>query len=1729
MEKKSIGKFKFFILFLFSVAIACIGVFFAVRDFGAVETADAATNAPVLNLGKAVWLTQSSAANDVYYSNFTSSASDSKLNATLTKSGNSFSLLNSANNMNAKLCYYDFNATIVVPAWTRYVTTYNFSYSCQKSGSGTAPVAIAFFRFSDVNTTAGESYYNGETLHAAGKNIRFYRDNADATAASVTPNLIKLGYLKGADKKVYSGTCTVTATYTNMSGSNATFRSDFGVYSMVSYANSASNTFKSDVTLTSSSSVETDLRLPAPTKVTATYNGQPLTLADVAGAEKSWYDSGKMSITYPAEMTNVGVKQVKATSTVSEGLPFRGTPGAGETETERFFDFEIKPKPISLNVSATGGGLPISASVASGLCGADKAPDFSILYESMDGAGYSDTTPPTKVGKYKATISISSTPCNYTLDKAYSVNFSVSPAVVTIPSISSSDAAHTYDGSSHTLTVNNYDPTKMSLTGITAVDGAGNPVSHTATMDGAGVVTFKETGVYTVEFALLDAVNTQWSDKTQGRQTVNFTVNPQSSGLTSYSWTYTTDGASPQAITSGNKLTYALRSGSTADGVTYELSVDESQFAANYIAIDTSKGTNGYDTRSASTVGTYTTTVYLKTVDNDHQFGNGTHSDTATISWEIEKGTFDVSGVKWESGGAEYTGALPWKGTNYTLTITPSSLPAGLAVRATGIPYSGNVGKTVGTYSARCNAFTYDAANFNAPSAITLSWEIEKAKIDISSLWLTDEKHTDGDIIFFTPRLDSAYNGTGIKYNYYKVDAGVATLLKNGVADIKAIAGTTLTYLVQAYVTGDMSTDNVNVYSDCIELINGSAEHGIDNAYVFETGDSRIPVSVTIDGNNEAYDGTRHDEVKITIGSSDTPLGDSDFTIKYYKFGTDMDDISQPLGAGEYPIDAGDYLIVVGLSSDAEEDYFLNASKHKFTITKADLDLSGAYWGYVDEGGNETAYTGALPYGLNSDGSAKEWELKLFGLPDSDTQTLSKFAITYTGNKASAVRSAPYTATYSFTYDTDNFDLKAPSTVTTPDSFDWRISTKLIAAPEDAIMTYNGDGFDLAVKNGLLSEEYGIYFTATVSVYDEINNVWNVVGSDFDITNVTHAGKYRAVYNLTDTENVKWLVGGNQSQTAQTADVTIEKLRLTLTGWDGLDSERKTPVFNNGAESVDDKYYAIAITDGEGNDASGSWMTGWNTTFTETLRVADDYAGDVEILQGTDAGGDLIPLVITFTVGDDPTLGPAIEIDKPTLKETKKEYTGKDITFEFDGYDSRYYDLYDESGNVIQSAVGKEVGKYKVYIKIRAGGNYKWKDTHDKSAAEYEYEIVKRRLPVVWGTTEDGKPEAKYPEGYDGPKDLYEYKYFDGEGNEVPESELAEGTEYRVGVRVKDEYAAVAEIIDADGNVVEISYRDETYTTPVGGFIGFMQQKFLFGLDMWIWFIIFGAALLLLILLIVLGVRHGKKKAAKAEAKAAAEAEERKQEREMRMMQMGGMPQMPMMGGMPQMQTPYNMQQYAQQSEDKTSLAELKAEIEKLRDEQRNAQEIAAVKAEAEKRAAEETARQVAEVKAEAARQLEEAKAEAARQSLESRIDAVEKAVNAKTESEMLRLRADVQSGYYQYPAGGKSMEAFGEFVMAALKQYNNVKNGLSAEEHPALPESNIVGNVVPGAITTTTTTTTVDASGSKTEEKSAVSGTVENIPNAEGLFNRRGRSKTDGYDPNNFYNFFDESEEKKD
>ncbi len=174
--------------------------------------------------------------------------------------------------------------------------------------------------------------------------------------------------------------------------------------------------------------------------------------------------------------------------------------------------------------------------------------------------------------------------------------------------------------------------------------------------------------------------------------------------------------------------------------------------------------------------------------------------------------------------------------------------------------------------------------------------------------------------------------------------------------------------------------------------------------------------------------------------------------------------------------------------------------------------------------------------------------------------------------------------------------------------------------------------------------------------------------------------------------------------------------------------------------------------------------------------------------------------------------------------------------------------------------------------------------------------------------------------------------------------------------------------------------------------------------------------------------------------------------------------------------------------------AELKAEIERLRHDQETAEKVAAARAEA------------------------QAAAEA---------KAAQQALQAKVEAEFARLRAESHPTYVQTGTKNTDMEALGAMLVDAIRKATStqivaVQGG---EERPALPESNIVNNVVPGAITTTTTTTTVDASGGRNDNAATIDS--DSMPEAEGLFNRRGRSKTGGYDPNNFYNFFDEQEKK--
>ncbi|MDE5943454.1 MAG: hypothetical protein K2H30_04515, partial [Clostridia bacterium] len=95
-----------------------------------------------------------------------------------------------------------------------------------------------------------------------------------------------------------------------------------------------------------------------PEDVSVVYNNNPQSIADVAAADKEWYDSSIMTLTQlTTPMTDVGTYTVKVELTsqaAANGIfKFDGTPDASkgngdESDTVRYFDFKITPKPIKV-------------------------------------------------------------------------------------------------------------------------------------------------------------------------------------------------------------------------------------------------------------------------------------------------------------------------------------------------------------------------------------------------------------------------------------------------------------------------------------------------------------------------------------------------------------------------------------------------------------------------------------------------------------------------------------------------------------------------------------------------------------------------------------------------------------------------------------------------------------------------------------------------------------------------------------------------------------------------------------------------------------------------------------------------------------------------------------------------------------------------------------------------------------------------------------------------------------------------------------------------------------------------------------------------------------------------------------------------------------------------------------------------------------------------------------
>ncbi|MDE6075147.1 MAG: hypothetical protein K2G26_01785, partial [Clostridia bacterium] len=475
-----------------------------------------------------------------------------------------------------------------------------------------------------------------------------------------------------------------------------------------------------------------------------------------------------------------------------------------------------------------------------------------------------------------------------------------------------------------------------------------------------------------------------------GKDSKGFTITAAGAGLDEYVWKYTFNGGAQNDMPGNKELAYALvkgEDGKPAAGV-YAIILDDTDFADYYIEIDKTKFTNGYKTEfNGSTVtdfkavGTYKTSVALKTTDSEYQFtiknqdGTETKSSTMTLEleWKIVKGTFDLSGVKWEytyndSNGQkqtkDYNGAIEYDDINFAVRIKASTLPAGLAL-VPAYEYSGR-DRSVNKYTATASKsdFDWDKDNFNEPdmtaSTLTLNWEIKQKNLYTNFKYeRVQATKTDGTVVSFYSKvlnIDEKYKNF-VKYEYTDENGTVVSLQEI----IDAVDMTSpKKYTVRAYID-PAATGAAN-----FELI----DNGSDPTDTITTGSNNDPVyavidGVTVDGVNAAtvsvvYDGQPHFNKLEVVSENGVKI--SDFTVTFYK-GASLN--AEKFADGEYPVDAGEYMLEVRLGSGAEEDYILLLDVIKITIEKKEIALptvgeiafSGEYISLVDYlGGSYTEY-----------------------------------------------------------------------------------------------------------------------------------------------------------------------------------------------------------------------------------------------------------------------------------------------------------------------------------------------------------------------------------------------------------------------------------------------------------------------------------------------------------------------------------------------------------------------------------------------------------------------------------------------------------------------------------------------------------------------------------------------------------------------------------------------------
>ena len=141
--------------------------------------------------------------------------------------------------------------------------------------------------------------------------------------------------------------------------------------------------------------------------------------------------------------------------------------------------------------------------------------------------------------------------------------------------------------------------------------------------------------------------------------------------------------------------------------------------------------------------------------------GNYNTNAPAEYEWEIAKRHYDLSNVRWTEQRD-----FSYDGEPHGIVLT--GVPEDLQVR-----YSGNVGVTAGSYTARAVFINPDTHNYITPADMTMEWQISKKFVDMSQVrWDYEGAFTyDGEAKAVS--LVGLPEGIGVDYeNFMAFDAG---------------------------------------------------------------------------------------------------------------------------------------------------------------------------------------------------------------------------------------------------------------------------------------------------------------------------------------------------------------------------------------------------------------------------------------------------------------------------------------------------------------------------------------------------------------------------------------------------------------------------------------------------------------------------------------------------------------------------------------------------------------------------------------------------------------------------------------------------------------------------------------------------------------------------------------------------------------------------------------------